>query len=649
MRLRLEALAQAAWPEEWPHRLVCTLRAGEPLPPDPLPPLRPPEISRLAEKLRPRQPAATGQLRRLLALPVWWLPWLPGHPSVIGRLPTRVRNVFRRRGILADRAALRALTAQRFLSLTGLGWRSLVDLVALEESLLATGLTGGTDPGPPGRLTRVPEVVWPPSCQRPHRASARRDLAASRPQAVAEPVAATSLDEEIELIVRRVARSSRDADIVLRRFGMRGQPPETLQQIADRYALSRERVRQIVARFERRLRRRTGNVHPVHLARLVDEWSARSPLTSWAARQILARHSELCRDIDGVLRFAAAVRLPVDGVRIAADEPARSLRPALRAAMQAIGVGHVDEVRAVAKQQVRRWTDGSDVEAERLVVRAAVHADAAFEWLDAEQEWFWRPRASRQPIGTRVRKMLWIAGELTLREIAAGLGRDRRLCGRVPPDHVLAAVLTRLDHVVATDDGRYALAPEARDRAKSPLNNSEALVVGALRQEGGAATLRRMEALLVETERMPAPTLQLCLTGPLVHRPARGVYSPVGHWPSQEAIQDALERGDRTPNRIDVRRVDTDMLEIRICAGDSLVHRGMLSLPPGIARLFASDYTLHHDGLVRTIRTKQATQWGYSPLVRHLRLRQGDVLSLAVSVRERAIVVVDLERAAKRV
>lgn len=649
MRLRLEALAQAVWPEEWPHGPVSSLRPGQPLPADTFAPLTPQTIHQLTERLRQKIPPATSQLRRVLSLPVWWLSWLPAHPLVIDRLPSRVRTTFRRRGILADGSRLRELTGHRFLSLRGLGWRSLVDLIGLEESLLTMSRHGQTHTRAPARPTSRVGRATPQPWTQANCDATTPHAAVPQHRARAEPIVAKSLDDEIELILKRCTRSARDADIVSRRFGLRGPGTETLQQIADRHGLTRERVRQVVAAFERRARRQARMIQPVYLARLVDELRGQSPITRDTAERILAGHSGTSRRVDGLLRLASYVHVQIDGVHVLENRVNPGLRHALRAAMRVSGVGHIDEVRAIARQCARPWLDDNNADPERIAVRHAVRADCTLAWLDAAETWFWRPNAPRQPIETRVRKMLWVASELTLGEIVAGLGRDRRLSGRVPPDHVVAALLGRLRSVVETADGRYTLAPQALGSDQSPLSSSEALVVTAIRHEGDAASLRRMEELLVTTELMTMPTLHALLAGPLFFRPAPRVYSPVGGRPTRDALARALERSRPTRNRVAIRRIDADILEARITVGDALVMRGMLSLPSEIAPLFRSDYKLHHDGFASTIRTKGTTQWGYSPLVRRLRLRRGDVLSLAISVRERAIVVVVVERAGGRV
>lgn len=53
----------------------------------------------------------------------------------------------------------------------------------------------------------------------------------------------------------------RERDIVIRRFGLASGTPETYQAIAARYALSNERIRQLVLKVMWRLRRRYHTDH----------------------------------------------------------------------------------------------------------------------------------------------------------------------------------------------------------------------------------------------------------------------------------------------------------------------------------------------------------------------------------------------------
>jgi RNA polymerase primary sigma factor len=68
-------------------------------------------------------------------------------------------------------------------------------------------------------------------------------------------VATRQLGEDLRKLMRFLTRQ--EADILSRRFGLDGADPLTLQQIADKYGLSRERIRQLEARALKKLKARS--------------------------------------------------------------------------------------------------------------------------------------------------------------------------------------------------------------------------------------------------------------------------------------------------------------------------------------------------------------------------------------------------------
>jgi RNA polymerase primary sigma factor len=117
---------------------------------------------------------------------------------------------------------------------------------------------------PVARVERSLEMVREPlSLDRP----LQEDESHSLSDSLADVDASTSHDVVVQqALIDQTARAldgltSREAEVIRRRFGLHGEPVETLRQIGEDLYLSHERVRQIESEALAKLRQHNGTLH----------------------------------------------------------------------------------------------------------------------------------------------------------------------------------------------------------------------------------------------------------------------------------------------------------------------------------------------------------------------------------------------------
>jgi RNA polymerase primary sigma factor len=106
------------------------------------------------------------------------------------------------------------------------------------------------------------------------------------------------MDQELQRVVRS-ALPPRDADVIVRRFGLNGEEPQTLEEIGVTYGLTRERIRQIEAKWLERLarnpdvRRIRGVYQAPRSSDMRSDASVGLAIKQYAKRQRATRSAEL--------------------------------------------------------------------------------------------------------------------------------------------------------------------------------------------------------------------------------------------------------------------------------------------------------------------------------------------------------------------
>jgi len=243
----------------------------------------------------------------------------------------------------------------------------------------------------------------------------------------------------LERELRDLLGTGRNARIAARYYGFDGRGGGSLQTVGNEIGLTRERVRQIVSEASERL----GIGRPVSptldrtIAFVIDHMPA-------AAGEIEAelRSQRLTSGLfrlEGVIQAAELLgrRLPfsiteVKGERLVHARDVPSVDNIVRVARRLISLWGMATISNVVAD-VRKVEPACD----RNLVVSALACLRGFRWLDQTADWFWLSDSPNNRVLNRMKKILSVANPINISELRAGIGRDYRMKGFLPPKGVL--------------------------------------------------------------------------------------------------------------------------------------------------------------------------------------------------------------------
>ena len=338
-----------------------------------------------------------------------------------------------------------------------------------------------------------------------------------------------TLEDEL-IAIAKVVASKRNVEIITKIWGWSGNGRRTLESVSQEYGITRERVRQIVAKAERKLTKL-----PLSCPKLKE------------ALTYLVAQAPACEDMlaDGLTSAGiTAAPFKVDGI-LSAAKILNADCHVVQAKVKKIPLLILKNSRVVNKilpflRLVRRLSQANGcVNSDDLMDRLEVEGDrgrrcfseivnlyADFEWLDQEKKWLWDVSSAergRNRIINVIRKIFSVTPSLHITELRQGLGRCHRIAF-APPSRVLLEICRRLDFLevngnqVSTISGR---------RLPSTLVGIESTLIKAFQ---GKSILSR-EAL--ETNALAlgmnrSSFYVLIGYSPIVARLDKGVYTTIG-------------------------------------------------------------------------------------------------------------------------
>jgi hypothetical protein len=445
---------------------------------------------------------------------------------------------------------------------------------------------------------------------------------------------------EIDQVVDALVKSERNAEAVKLRLGLTGQPAMTLQAVADRMGVTRERIRQIEARFRRELRIRRRPWTPA-LNRALRTLRDAAPI-AWAEADELLRQERLIDDRSGVRAVVDAARL--FGLRVPFDvsdgvifprgsaEAATATPPMARRLVSHWGATTVEELRAVLAEQQRGEIDSDTARQVLAVVPGRA-------WLDETQDWFWIKGTSRNRLLNQIEKIMSVAGSIDIGDLRNGVGRHHRMKGFRPPREVLARLC--VDSGLYRREGDRIIGGADLPDWREALGGNEAALTEILFDHGPAMRRDELERRAVDEGGMNRSSFYVYLSySPILERFAPGVYGLRGAPVSAATIKALIPQQTRQQVLQDHGWTSEGQVWIAYRVSPAGATSGVLGVPANLDDLLRGSYRLLAED-TRNVGTLVVDDniWGVSPFYRRWGVEAGDYLVVQFDLAEKSAVL----------
>lgn len=459
-------------------------------------------------------------------------------------------------------------------------------------------------------------------------ATARRKAEAVRRLVTqGDALARLPLEDELAGILEALTTTEHQRVALRRRFGWGGLPPSTLEVASEQIGVTRERVRQIEAKFRKRL---TGAWTPAldRALRIVSGMkfgTAGQLLDSLREAKVIRTDFSLASLIRAAVLFGRAVPdlIEREGVLAPADfaRAVGDVQSAARRLTDHWGTTTVAELMSVLADNGAALTED--------VVRKGLAAIDEIHFLDGECNWFWMSGSKRNRLLNYVRKIMSIAGSIDVGELRDGVGRHHRMRGFRPPRAVLARLCAETGVYRVEGERVFGTAelPDWRD----VLSTNEKWLAETLFEHGPVMRRTDLEDLVVAEGGMNRSSFYIYITySPILERYAPGVYGLRGARISAAEVSAMIPHVVRSQVLREHGWTKDRRIWIVYRLSAAAVSTGVLSVPAALAPMLRGQFNLvTTDGAAMgTLTIEETRLWGVSPFYRRRGVEAGDHLLL---------------------
>ena len=275
-------------------------------------------------------------------------------------------------------------------------------------------------------------------------------------------------------------------------------------------------------------------------------------------------------------------------------------------------------------------------------MRQTLQLVAGFSWLDERSGWFRIKGIGKHGLPKTIDKVLAVAGSVTVRQLRAAVGRNRRMWKEPPPEGVLLAFCRELPGVRI--EGQRIVADPPRDWRKA-LTGVEWKLVSVLKKYGPVMERGEMEDICVSGGMNRFSFHAFVSWSPIIVQLGHSVYGLLGAEvpPAQIDALLAARRSNRAVRRVlDSHGWTEDgkiWLSYRLSKAASTY--AVITVPAALKKVVRGRFTLvAPDGAeIGTLATKDGRAWGLGAFLRQHGARIDDHILLTLDLQERTAAV----------
>ena len=449
-----------------------------------------------------------------------------------------------------------------------------------------------------------------------------------------------TLEEELVEIFCPATRG-RDREIVTLYFGWDGSGGRTLEELGQRYGLSRERIRQVCVRAVKR--NRGAKVFAPVLDRSLAFLSQRLP------REVEALEAEF--DAAGF----SGCGLPLETIREAAEFLSRDPKFALvavgrrrlavcpdsvpipraivQAARRAVLSYGATTISEVAAEVSRQFSGGVD----QALVEETLQTLDDFEWLQRELGWCQLEVFTQYGLPKMIEKILSVTERIEVSKLRSAIARYRRTGRKVPPAKVLLEFCRRMSGVRV--EGSTIIADPPRDW-QEVLAGVEAGMVRVLKEHGSVMERGSFEEHCIAEGMNRFSFNAIIMCSPVITQYGRSVYGLLGAKVDRKTVQSLAARKPGTPPSKVLRgfgRTDDGRIYLAYRLSKAAISGGVITVPAAMKEHLRGKFTIRMpDGReVGTLVSKNGCAWGLGPVLRGRHAAPGDHLLILFHASDR--------------
>jgi len=446
-----------------------------------------------------------------------------------------------------------------------------------------------------------------------------------------------TLEDELMAIAKVVA-SDRNVKIITSYWGWSGSDRRTLEAVGQEHGITRERVRQIAAKAEKKL---TNLPLPCPklkeaLAYLVEQAPAYEDMLAegLASTGITASPFKVSGIISAskILNVdCPIVQTKVENSLIVIPKDSgfvgtiwRFIR-LVRKLSRPQGYVNFDDL--LDQLEIER-----DQERQSLSEFVNQHAD--FRWLDQDKKWLWDVtsyESGRNRVVNFLRKIFSVTSSIHISELRQGIGRHHRI-GVAPPSQILLEICRQLDFLEVNGNRVETISGETLPRS---LVGLESVLIEAFRGEPmlGRASLEA-NALALGINR--SYFYILINYSPVVTRLAKGVYAQIGAEIPPGAVEATKTTVKKKKRIVDSGWKSGRHLWIAYHLSEMMLHETFISVPAALKEFLQGEWLMEPSGQVipRFVSINDTRASGVQRLLKRRGAEPGDTLILVFDTKD---------------
>jgi len=452
------------------------------------------------------------------------------------------------------------------------------------------------------------------------------------------------LEEELIQIFSPHA-SARDRQIVAEYYGWDGGGGHTLEDLGQKYGLSRERIRQVCVRAVKR-NRRTKVFAPV-LDRALTFIACRLPI---AAERLTAEF-----EAAGFSRCGLSVETVEQAARFLSREPRFELvgvgenrlavspgcaqlpRTIIQVAKRAVlsyGATTIADIAAEVAEQGSEKTDS------RLIVET-LRTLPDFIWLDEKRGWFQLECLPQYGLPNMIEKILSVTGRIDVARLRSAISRYRRTGRKTPPCRVLLEFCRRLPDVCI--QGSTIVADPPRDW-QEVLGGVEAGMVRVLKEHGPVMERGEFEECCMRNGMNRFSFNAIIMCSPVIMQYGRSVYGLLGAKVDRKLVQTlSAKKSGTAPSKVLRNYGETEDGRVYLAyqLSKAAISGGVITVPAAMKEKIRGKFLIRtaEGQEAGTLVSKNGCAWGLGPVLRGHSAAPGEYLLIHFNPADRVALI----------